>query len=187
MQVGHRGTTLDLIVPRKSLGFLLLQQRLSAPGSTSALLSLMREVAERVVTLNKIKQIVMLYFADFLDWLGVSDKQSMEPKDVGRVLATFCETVNSQRTEIAKVSYQRTTSLPSSNNKTPVGSSFIQELKRKQMEPKPKKEEFKVEKQEGNSMMEETEAADLDTLLTEFTMRSRERRTRKPARKFPTM
>ena len=48
----------------------------------------MREVAERVVTLNKIKQIVMLYFTDFLDWLSVSDKQSMEPKDVGRILAT---------------------------------------------------------------------------------------------------
>ena len=147
----------------------------------------MREVAERVVTLNKIKQIVMLYFTDFLDWLSVSDKQSMEPKDVGRILATFCDLVNSRRSEIARLSYQRTTSLPSSSKKTPTGASLIQELKKKQMEPKPKKEGFKVDKQEGSSMTEETEAADLDTLLSEFTMRSKERRTRKHISKFSSM
>ena len=107
---------------RKSLVFLALQQRLSTnPDSFKTLIAFVKEVwinlfsyvtfeitiktcqvAERIITMKKMKQVVMRLFSTLVSWLGMS-RAEMGPDGVGKILKNFCESVNKARDSVVQL------------------------------------------------------------------------------------
>ena len=54
------------------------------------------QVAERIITMKKMKQVVMRLFSTLLTWLGVS-RVGMGPDGIGKILKNFCQSVNRAR------------------------------------------------------------------------------------------
>ena len=54
------------------------------------------QVAERIITMKKIKEVVMRFFSTLVMWLGIS-KANMPPDELGKLLKSFCEGVNKAR------------------------------------------------------------------------------------------
>jgi len=87
---------------RKSLGFLSLQQRLSSnPDSYKALVAFVKEVAERIITMKKMKQVAVRLFSTLVSWLGISSVR-MGPDGIGKLLKNFCQSVNQAREAVVQ-------------------------------------------------------------------------------------
>ena len=54
------------------------------------------QVAERIITMKKIKEVVMRFFSTLVIWLGIS-RANMPPHELGKLLKSFCEGVNKAR------------------------------------------------------------------------------------------
>ena len=54
------------------------------------------QVAERIITMKKIKEVVMRFFSTLVMWLGIS-RANMPPEELGKLLKSFCEGVNKAR------------------------------------------------------------------------------------------
>ena len=54
------------------------------------------QVAERIITMKKIKEVVMRFFSTLVMWLGIS-RANMPPDELGKLLKSFCEGVNKAR------------------------------------------------------------------------------------------
>ena len=54
------------------------------------------QVAERIITMKKIKEVVMRFFSTLVTWLGIS-RANMPPDELGELLKSFCEGVNKAR------------------------------------------------------------------------------------------
>ena len=220
---------------RKSLGFLSLQQRLSSnPDSFNTLIAFVKEVgsfrfivvfakklrssqvAERIITMKKMKQVVMRLFSTLESWLGGRSAANMGPSGIGKLLKNFCESVNKARDSVAQLKKadreashlgqiapprcfptQQKARGTSVQSESRPGSSALplglfSELAEKVSKVTPIKSEetegvAKVNmerdtggKEEGDHDIKmEASVEDLDLLLADFTIKSRERRRRR--------
>ena len=54
----------------------------------------------KVHTIKMVKSIILKPYNSLLEWLGISN--NLEPKELGRILRGFCESVNKFKDEINK-------------------------------------------------------------------------------------
>ena len=66
------------------------------------LFSLTYQVAERIITMKKMKQAAMRLFSTLVTWLGMA-RVNMGPDVVGKLLKNFCESVNKARDTVVKM------------------------------------------------------------------------------------
>ena len=60
------------------------------------------QVAERIITMKKMKQVVMRLFSTLVSWLGIS-RADMGPDGIGKLLKNFCESVNKARDAVVQL------------------------------------------------------------------------------------
>ena len=61
------------------------------------------QVAERIITMKKMKQVVMRLFSTLVIWLGIS-RVGMGPDGIGKILKNFCQSVNNARDTVMQQS-----------------------------------------------------------------------------------
>ena len=65
------------------------------------------QVAERIITMKKIKEVVMRFFSTLVMWLGIS-RANMPPDELGKLLKSFCEGVNKARDLVVQMEVSTT-------------------------------------------------------------------------------
>ena len=85
-------------------------------GATQTFITFIKGVAENIITIKDIKNAIDIFFKEFVEWLGCSQK-TITPCYIGEVLKQFCEKVNETLEEIDK----ENTSVEKTDTKTPKG------------------------------------------------------------------
>ena len=82
----------------ESLKYILLQVRLNQEKNVGYG-DFIREVAERIITIKKIREIILVKYDKFLSWLGV-DSGSIKPQELGKIFFEFFSEVNKLKKEL---------------------------------------------------------------------------------------
>ena len=59
-------------------------------------------MAEKIITMKKMKQVVMRLFSTLVSWLGIS-RANTRPDGIGKLLKNFCESVNKARDSVVQL------------------------------------------------------------------------------------
>jgi len=82
----------------ESLKYILLQVRLNQEKNIGYG-DFIREVAERIITIKKIREIILVKYEKFLKWLG-SEGGSIKPQELGKILLEMFAEVNKLKKEL---------------------------------------------------------------------------------------
>ena len=88
---------------RNSLQEMILQDRVSSTpgkGSSGDFIKFLKGVAENIITMEKIVEITLFQFENFLKWLCLPNSSSVS--DTAEMLETFCKHVNEATEEVLK-------------------------------------------------------------------------------------
>ena len=64
------------------------------------MVTIITEQVRKAHTIKMVRSIIMKPYNNLLEWLGISN--NLEPKELGRILRVFCESVNKIKDEINK-------------------------------------------------------------------------------------
>merc|ERR1711915_54767 len=98
---------------KESLKFIMLQVRLNQENIGYG--DFIKEVAERIVTLKKIQEIIQIRYEKFLTWLGV-ESMNLKPQELCKILCEFCSEVNKVTAELTKERKNSSVSFKTSSN-----------------------------------------------------------------------
>ena len=74
---------------------------MSSTNEENIFFKFMKDVVERIITMQKIKKAIMVLYKQFLDWLAISNTiTNLPPSSLADILGTFCERVNKIRDQL---------------------------------------------------------------------------------------